>query len=698
MVNEPDHTTRTPTAHGYSALTSGTRLGDRFTIESVIAAGGFGITYLGRHEALQRECAIKEHFPRQFAYRDGPTSEIRTTDPATFEWARERFIDEARTLALCDHPNVVRVIDVLAANGTAYMVLAYEDGQSLEAWLDSLGRRPSQAEIDRLLLPMLDALAYLHGRGILHRDIKPANIMVRRDGAPCLIDFGAARQAIAGRSQLTGIVTPGFSPPEQHDPSGRGQREASDIYALSATLYRAVTGRTPPSGALRGAHDELLPVAEAIAAEGARDYRPAFLAAIDRALRVRIAERPQSVAEWRAMLVDEASSGPRPAPGPTRTSQLPTEKAPGPVIGPPVSPPGKRQRGWLPWAVGGAVVVAGGAALAWHFWPPTGSGSSREINRDIIVAARPGAPVATSLESSAEQARLAEAEKARAAAQADEDRKRAEAEARRKAEAEARAKAEAEARRQDPIAALVPGSGKSARDRLKDGSECAFCPEMVVVPAGTFTMGSSDGDADATPTRQVTIRQPFAVGKFEVTFAEWDACVAGGGCTHKPGDEGWGRGTRPVINVSWNDAKLYVGWLAERTGKAYRLLTEAEWEYAARAGTTTRYFWGDQFSNARANNDKGRTVEVGQYGANAWGLHDMHGNVWEWVEDCYADSYKAAPTDSSFVASSNCVSRVVRGGSWSNVPLLLRSANRDHGRPVNPNGYLGFRLARTLPR
>jgi serine/threonine protein kinase len=290
-------TRRLPTANGFSALPTGAVL-DRYRIDSVIAAGGFGITYLCHHVTLGKPYALKEHFPRQFAYREGTTSEVRPTDPDTFTWALGRFIDEGRSLARCTHPNVVGVADVFEANSTAYMVLDYEQGQSLKAWLDELGRPPTQDEIDRLLMPLLDALEYVHGQGLLHRDIAPDNIVIRPDGSPCLIDFGAARQAVAERSQImSAVVKSGYSPPEQYTRSGRAQGPWTDIYALGATLYRAVTESTPQEAPERQIGDDLRPVAELVT-EPAR-YRPGFLTAIDHALTLRPAERPQTVAAWR---------------------------------------------------------------------------------------------------------------------------------------------------------------------------------------------------------------------------------------------------------------------------------------------------------------------------------------------------------------------------------------------------------------
>jgi len=222
---------------------------------------------------------------------------------------------------------------------------------------------------------------------------------------------------------------------------------------------------------------------------------------------------------------------------------------------------------------------------------------------------------------------------------------------------------------------------------------------MMEVPAGTFTMGSSDADDDQRPKHEVTIKRPIAVGKFEVTFADWDACVMDGGCVSNkyPDDNTFGRGHRPVITVSWNDAKEYVMWLARKTGQPYRLLTEAEWEYAARAKTTTEYATGDNITVQQAQFHQSETAEVGRFPANAWGLHDMHGNVWEWVEDCYQDNYKNAPSNGSARSLTDCPLRVIRGGSWSNPQAeMLRSAQRSKFPPGYRRNFVGFRVARDV--
>ena len=234
---------------------------------------------------------------------------------------------------------------------------------------------------------------------------------------------------------------------------------------------------------------------------------------------------------------------------------------------------------------------------------------------------------------------------------------------------------------------IKPGSGQSFKD-------CADCPEMVIAPSGSFTMGSPPREIDDLvreykfdwyknegPQHKVTIPKPFAVGQFAVTFAEWDACVAAGGCGgYKPEDQGWGRGDRPVINVSWDDAKAYVAWLSKKTGKSYRLLSEAEREYVARAGTATPFWWGSSITPEQANYNgnyvyaggqkgeyRSKTLPVKSFKPNPWGLYQVHGNVYDWVEDCYHDSYNGAPTDGSAWTSGDCTYRVLRGGSWYSI-------------------------------
>jgi formylglycine-generating enzyme required for sulfatase activity len=264
--------------------------------------------------------------------------------------------------------------------------------------------------------------------------------------------------------------------------------------------------------------------------------------------------------------------------------------------------------------------------------------------------------------------------------------------------------------------------------------ECDRCPEMVVVPAGSFTMGSPESErtpvaaafvtygivpgglttapplSSEGPQHKVTIARPIAVGRFPVTFDQWDTCVDDGGCNgYRPSDQGWGRGSRPAINVNWEDAEAYVVWLSRKTGKRYRLLSEAEWEYIARAGTTTPYWWGSSFSTNQANyngnrtyggqptgENRQKTLSVVSFSPNPWGFYQVHGNSYDWVEDCFHDDYFGAPADGSVWTSENCKGHVVRGGAWTSAPWVLRSAFRGWFPTNFRRSNHGFRLARTL--
>jgi formylglycine-generating enzyme required for sulfatase activity len=252
-------------------------------------------------------------------------------------------------------------------------------------------------------------------------------------------------------------------------------------------------------------------------------------------------------------------------------------------------------------------------------------------------------------------------------------------------------------------------------------SDCENCPEMVPAAGGTFHMGrqlrrrevllSRLGIASVPELRTVDVG-PFAIGRTEVTFDQWDACVVDGGCRgYRPSDQGWGRGARPAIHVSWYDAQDYVNWLSQKTGQAYRLPSEAEWEFAARAGTTTPFFWGRLPDRNFANFGKdacppcsgevgGRdrwehTAPVAQFPPNAFGLHDMHGNVYEWTQDCFAHLPSGRVT-SAPVISEQCVERSVRGGGWHNDTRRVQSDYRAHNRPSDRDDNLGFRVARSL--
>jgi len=286
------------------ALPSGTELVNDFRIERVLGAGGFGITYLANEIALARAVTIKEYFPSDFAYRrEGQDAAPRSHDCAEdYDWGLDRFIEEAQTLAKFNHPNIVRVYRYFRENNTGYMVLHFEEGQSLKSWLKGLNRAPRQKELDRIIAPLLDALALIHDADFLHRDIAPDNIIIRKDGTPVLIDFGSARGEIVSHSKtVSALVKPGYSPYEQYAETSRQQGPWTDIYALAATLYHAIAGHRPPDSPSRMVKDEIVPARQAALSS----YRPRFLRALDKALTLSVEGRPQSVAEWRGELLGE---------------------------------------------------------------------------------------------------------------------------------------------------------------------------------------------------------------------------------------------------------------------------------------------------------------------------------------------------------------------------------------------------------
>jgi len=320
------------------ALPIGTELAGDYRIRQVLGAGGFGITYLAEETPLNRGVAIKEYFPSDFAAREGTTLVRSKSQGADedYQWGLDRFIEEAQALATFDHANIVRVYRYFRQNNTGYMVLKLEEGTSFKVWLERLGRRPRQEELDGITGPLLDALELIHAGSFLHRDIAPDNIMIRPDGSPVLIDFGSARREVASHMRtMSVLVKPGYSPVEQYAQEGKRQGPWSDIYALAATLYHAVAGKRPADAPARMQTDDLVPAVTAAVGS----YRRSFLEAIDAALALSIEKRPQSIAEWRPMLLGQAPFKRKPAPdpkAPVKTTKGPSgtrklDDAPAPI-------------------------------------------------------------------------------------------------------------------------------------------------------------------------------------------------------------------------------------------------------------------------------------------------------------------------------------------------------------------------------
>ena len=731
------------------ALPSGTLL-EEYRLHSVLGAGGFGITYRAEDTHLNKVVAIKEYLPSEFATRTGTRTVVphSGTQAQDYHWGLTRFLDEARALARFDHPHLNKVHRYFEANGTAYLVLEYIEGETLGDLLDRRGALP-EVELRRLLTEVLRGLAVVHEAGYVHRDVKPGNLMLRDgDGSAVLLDFGAARQAVGQRSRsVTSILTPGYAPIEQYGMRVEDVGPWSDIYALGMVAYRCVSGLrdgqlpdavTRSGDQRKGGGDW----ASAVAVGKGR-YAEGLLRAIDWAVAVNEEDRPQGVAQWQAALSGEVDG--------LAAVQGKGVVEPAPPSVPPTIPQdskaGRSPRFTVMWALAGVVALTLALVVYWFV----------QIRADDEAYARARVGTVESLEEylqgypagrHADEARsrrqaLIEAAAAKAERLAAERElwelvkdsqnpadfegylsryldgtHAAQARSRRQLLIAADDEAYARARSAGTVESLEAylrryPAGRHAdeirrlrgsfSDELGSGGQG---PEMVVIPAGRFRMGCVSGRDcrnSEKPVHEVRIAKSFALSKYEVTFAQWDACVVDGGCG-RPNDRGWGRVNRPVIDVSWNDAMKYVKWLSRKTGKRYRLPSEAEWEYAARAGTTTKYSWGNDIGRNRANCDgcgsrwdNQKTASVGSFPANGFGLYDMHGNVSEWTQDCWHEDYQGAPSDgSAWTSGGDCGRHVLRGGSSYSYPSDLRAADRSWYVTFFRDYLYGFRVARTL--
>ena len=785
------------------ALPRGTSIGD-FEFHRVLGHGGFGLTYLGWNLSLDIPVAIKEYLPSDLAVREQDLSVApkSSVDAADFQWGLDRFVEEARTLARFKHPNLIQVHHFFEAHGTAYIAMEYAEGETLSARLARQGVL-SETELLGLVLPLLDGLSVVHGANVLHRDIKPGNIIIRdADGSPVLLDFGSARQAIGAKSRsVTSVVTPGYAPIEQY--STRGAQGAwTDLYALGGVCYRALTGRVPEDATDRVLEDRFVPTGSLC---GER-VRAGVAGAIDWALAVNKADRPQSVGAWRDVLSGEgvgmaavAPSSAEPAGSPV-PSAAPVASGSNRVLwvvfglclavvlglggywglgqieearqeqavagevssllssaradlsaGRLTSPAGnnawEKYQGVLRLVPGHVEAQAGldqiivrygalfdEALSSGDFGLASGYISRvREVYPDASVlrdwGRRLGSAQALAVAEAAEAERQAEA--ARQAAlererKAEEERKRQaalererqaevarQAEVERKRKVEAARQAEVERERKAELARQAEEERKRQagleRERkagkvvsLPGGVEMAF----VWIPAGEFQMGSpseeSGRDSDEGPLHEVKISKGFYLGTYEVTQGQWESVME-----RRP----WkgkayvrSNSSHPVVYISWGDVQKFIGKLNAASGDSlYRLPSEAEWEYACRAGSTTRWSFGDSERQLRHHAwyrtnawDVGERYAhaVGRKGPNGWGLYDMHGNVWEWVQDWYGNSYYNRSPRVDPLGPSSGSDRVARGGAFNSSAQYVRSALRAYASPDHRYNAIGVRLLR----
>jgi formylglycine-generating enzyme required for sulfatase activity len=703
---------------------------NQYVLLAELGQGGFGVVYKAKHSFLHEDVVVKEFLPMEFAWRQGNTvTPHGDTKAKLFDDFLERFLTEGRTLVKLRHPNVVRCRDLFTANGTAYLVMDFEDGLPLDSLVTSLeaqGGRYTELELLHFLMPLAEGLSYIHSQGVLHRDIKPANVFIRRkDGSPVIIDFGAAKQNFAKVSQSQAPYTEFYAPLEQIE--GGGEAKATiDIYAFGALMYRLVTGQIGAKAESRAMAlafqkpDALTPAVE-LAKER---YREEFLSLIDKCLAFDANQRPQQMSEVLGVLqqlnqsLHEGNSlrDSNPPPDSNSSAEFKAEAPKSAAVSSQV------ERNENP-AASSSIGSVNDPAIKYS--EASKQSAESQQSAEPQAPSKSKLPIALAIaavlavgggywlvQQQAEQQAQLEFEKQQALEKQQSIEKQQDEAAWQKAFT-ANTEAEYDAYlanhpnglHREQANTKIAEIKAAQKQQAVDAKIAAYVGELVTIPAGSFMMGCSEGDSecsdDEKPQHRVNI-QSFKLMSTEVTFAMWDACVSAGVCSYQPTDAGWGRGNRPVINVSYDDiTQQFIPWLNQATGQRFRLPTEAEWEYAARAGSSTKYSWGnsircDQARFGQYDGDCGdarSTMPVKSFSANAFGLYDMHGNVWEWTQDCWNDNYQGAPLDGSAWQRGDCAERVLRGGSWISFAADLRASYRYSGAPDTRYYYYGFRVA-----
>jgi formylglycine-generating enzyme required for sulfatase activity len=691
----------------------------RYRLERLIAQGGMGqvwqATDLATHAELGHSARV--------ALKILPPQLTRHTAHARL------LIEEAARARQLAHEHIVRVYDWAQDPATAsyFIIMECLDGEDL----DSLLAREGPLGLERtlaLLRPVAEALDYAWERHqLVHRDIKPANVFLTRAGEVKLLDFGIAARARGGGSALEAPAssgTAGYRAPEAGSPQGQGpgqERPARglDVHAVAVMIYRMLAGRLP-SASPHGGGVPLGP-------DGVDEARWKVLQA---GFAASAAARPASVRDLVERLAAAGGSG---EPAPPAPPDAEPEPEPEPVH---VAP--ARVQAQEPEAQRGArelaarLEVEAGAKAVQAVLE-----RQRKVQLRQDRLARQAAEEARCLRKEELRRQLAE----RRALDAEQARLEREQARRKLAQAGAAAarfaqqqRAVQAARTQAEPAVPMPAPDSPMaepdgvlRDRFLNGEGTG--PALVLLPAGRFQMGSPEHERKAAmkagtpkgwlarelPQHWVGIDKPVAMGRYPVTVGEWRVFVQATGWL-AGGEVDWEApgfaqtALHPVVGVNWYDARQYLDWLSEATGHRYRLPSEAEWEYACRAGTRTAFSFGDTISTEQANYDgnfvhnggargefRRGTTPAGMFRPNAWGLCDMHGNVWEWVQDAVHENYEGAPLDgSAWEEGGDQARRILRGGSWLYHPRYLRAALRNGFSSGLSNDIVGFRVVREL--
>jgi formylglycine-generating enzyme required for sulfatase activity len=713
----------------------------RYRLERLIGMGGMGQVWQATDLATHAELGHSE----QVAVKILPPQLTQSPVHARL------LVEEATQARRLAHDNIVRVYEWAQDPATAsyFIIMECLEGRDLDAWLDEHGALPF-GEVERILRPVASALQYAWDRHrLVHRDIKPGNVFLTAQGDVKLLDFGIAarsRDSDAGLPQVPNAGTAGYRAPEM----GTGQGAPSpklDVYAVAVMIHQMLSGAMPfdgtrsaqvpvaPPPGLNDAQWQVLQKGFAFDHEERFDTVTALLDALRRAAgpspeeiealaaaarleaerreherqRAQLKEAQERLhAEQRAM--EQARAAEAEAQRRLETERQVELTARRRAEAQAAAQKKLREEQARRELEKRLRLEAEAAAQA-------RKEQQRELLRQQLIARR---------EADAAQARAIEEERQRKAALL-------KAQAAYKAEQE-RARRDQAARHAAELAALMPTAASPVadasgvlRDRFLDGT--AVGPDLVLIPTGRFQMGGTEHEhalarkagaqpawlARELPTRWVAMEHTFALGRYPVTVGEWRRFVRATAWESKLGLDPAAPGFEqddwhPVVNVSWHDAQQYVRWLSVMTGALYRLPSEAEWEYACRAGSGAAFSFGDDIGTGYANYDghftygngvrgefRGGTTKVGSFQPNPWGLYDMHGNVWEWTQDVAHDNYEGAPTDgSAWEEGGDPDRRIVRGGAWLYQPRYLRSAARNGYSALLSNDVVGFRVARRL--
>lgn len=682
-------------------------LNGHFLIGRVLGKpGGFGITYLAWDVKLETQVAIKEFLPRDLAGRGSDRSTViphHSDDRELFAYGLERFVSEARTLAKFDHPNVVRVRTFFEENDTAYLVMSYYEGIPLSRYLEDKGGRIEEKLAADIIMPVMDGIRSVHDKGFLHRDIKPQNIYLTVDGVPILLDFGAARLAMGERSRsLSVVITAGYAPFEQYHKKGK-QGPWTDIYSTAATLYKMVTSETPPEATDRIMEDELVSPRELVPQMSER-LEQALVAALS----IKPENRPQSIKEFQEIFWDQEEQ--------TTEASSECEDIDEAVFNfaqlldtPEAFDLFLNQFPDSPYIQQARIRIMELERENTKNKTPQGNTQqdkdenqekekqdsikettvqAPESKQEIPPAPEPsGEPLNTEYRS--EDGKLIVIEGA--------------------------------LKRQGSENVLVWEDDAFIKEKfpkavrndkgfweMNTGRDVAMDIPLIYIPAGEFIMGNDGPQAydDEGPVHKVYL-DGYWIGKYEVTFDQFDAyCyqtkqykVKGIlSSKNKPSDAQWGRGKRPVINVSWHDADAYCKWLTKQMVLTFSLPTEAQWEKAARGTDGRKYCWGNQLPTPNHANFQGesevRNTPVDHYpaGASPYGVMDLCGNVDEWCKDWQKkDYYKISPAKNPQGFQTGRY-RIIRGGRCCDQPQLIHCAYRQDSNPSTRSDYTGFRL------